>query len=156
MDPEVPKSEDQPEAGSTNRLLEAARAAATRAYAPYSGYRVGAAVMDGTGAIHAGCNVENASYGLTVCAERNAVGAAVASGATHLTAVAIFTRSSPPATPCGACRQVLSEFAGPTTPVYLINDLGEQVVQRLGDLLPGVFHLSGSDDGDGPTGSSGR
>ena len=83
-----------------------------RAHAPYSKFRVGAAVADEAGRIHVGCNVENASYGLTVCAERNAVAAAVAAGARRIVAVAVASGSRPPASPCGACRQVLAEFAG--------------------------------------------
>lgn len=126
------------------RLLTAARAARRHAFAPYSGFTVGAAVLDERGRIHSGCNVENASYGLTVCAERNAVAAAVAAGARRVQAVAI---AGPPAhrpnvRPCGACRQVLAEFARPDTPVLLAPPRGSRAEHRLlGALLPESFRL---------------
>jgi cytidine deaminase len=118
-------------------LVMAARAVRRRAHAPYSRFAVGAALVDEKGRVHVGCNVENASYGLTVCAERNAVAAAVAAGARAVRAVAVVTPTKPPGTPCGACRQVLAEFAGPDTPV---------VVDRAGtftlaELLPMAFRL---------------
>src|SRR5678815_4982581 len=90
------------------RLVALARAVRLRAHAPYSRYRVGAAVLAERGRLHAGCTVETASYGLTICAERNAVAAAVAAGAKHVRAVAVVTRDG--ASPCGACRQVLAEL----------------------------------------------
>jgi cytidine deaminase len=119
-------------------LARAARAARRRAYAPYSGFRVGAAVHAG-GAVHAGCNVENASYGLTVCAERVAVAAAVAAGARRLEAVAVASGTSPPTPPCGMCLQTLAEFAGPELPVRLVGPRGDAVDTRLGELLPRAF-----------------
>jgi cytidine deaminase len=122
-------------------LLAAARAVRLHAHAPYSRFQVGAAVMDDAGRIHAGCNVENASYGLTICAERNAVAAAVAAGAKALRAVAIVTRMRPPATPCGACRQVLAEFGGDDTVLLLAGPSGAAREQRLGALLPEAFRL---------------
>src|SRR5688572_21159302 len=90
-------------------LVNAAMEARERAYAPYSGYKVGAAVRDGEGRIHAGCNVENISYGLTICAERSALSRMVAGGGTQITEVAVVTADG--GAPCGACRQVLLEFA---------------------------------------------
>src|SRR3954467_6849884 len=93
-----------------NPLLDAAKAASKRSYCPYSKFRVGAAVLGGSGAIHSGCNVENASYGLTICAERAALARAIAEGETEIRAVAIYTPTSKPTGPCGACRQVLNEF----------------------------------------------
>ena len=104
-------------------LVRRAREVMKNAYAPYSEFHVGAAIEAADGTIHVGCNVENASYGLTICAERMAVGAAVAAGKRALKRVAVATAVEPPATPCGACRQLLAEFgleleviaAGPAT-----------------------------------------
>jgi cytidine deaminase len=91
-------------------LVRAAEAARRDAHAPYSRYHVGAAVETENGAIYAGCNVENASYGLTICAERAAVCAAVVAGARRIRRAVVVTESDPPGAPCGACRQVLAEF----------------------------------------------
>ena len=104
-------------------LVRRAREVMKNAYAPYSKFHVGAAIEAEDGTIHIGCNVENASYGLTICAERMAVGAAVAAGKRALKRVAVASGVEPPATPCGACRQLLAEFglqleviaAGPAT-----------------------------------------
>jgi cytidine deaminase len=124
-------------------LLAAARAVRRHAHAPYSRFLVGAAVLDDAGRIHAGCNVENASYGLTLCAERNAIAAAVAAGARSLRAAAVVTRERhPPATPCGACRQVLAEFGADDLPVLLAGPTGAALEQALGALLPQAFRLS--------------
>ncbi len=125
------------------RLVEAARGAAPRAHAPYSRYRVGAAVLADDGRIFAGCNVENASYGLTMCAERVAVGAAVTAGARALKAVAVAARGRALPVPCGACRQVLAEFAAPDTPVLVTRAAARSPVKRLtlGRLLPARFRL---------------
>ena len=121
-------------------LVKAARAVRRRAHAPYSRFRVGAAVLDSAGGIHVGCNVENASYGLTVCAERNAVAAAVAAGARSIMAVVVVTDARPPASPCGACRQVLAELGGADTAVYLLGPTGSAVTRhQLGALLPEAF-----------------
>jgi cytidine deaminase len=118
------------------RLIAAARAAREHAYAPYSGFRVGAAVL-AEGAIYSGSNVENASYGLTICAERVAVFAAVAAGQRRVEAVAVVGDPSSPTAPCGACRQVLHEF-GPTMTVVMAAE-GEVIVRPLRDLLPLAF-----------------
>jgi cytidine deaminase len=120
------------------RLAAAARKARTRAHAPYSRFQVGAAVWAG-GAIHAGCNVENASSGLTVCAERNAVAAAVLAGARRLDAVVVSSGTSPPTPPCGACLQVLTEFGSAALPVILLGARGARDQTTLGALLPRAF-----------------
>lgn len=121
--------------------LEArARAAQSRAYAPYSKFNVGAAVkMDGH--IFDGVNVENASYPLSVCAERNAIAAAIVAGARKLEAVAVVTTASPPSAPCGGCRQVLREFAKDPTKVTVTayNNAGEQRSWTVAELLPDAF-----------------
>lgn len=123
-------------------LLTAARAVRRHAHAPYSRFTVGAAVLDDAGRVHVGCNLENASYGLTVCAERNAVAAAVAAGAKAIRAVAVVTRlHDPPATPCGACRQVLAELGEDDLPVLLAGPTGAAREDRLGALLPQAFRL---------------
>jgi cytidine deaminase len=119
-------------------LAAAARAVRAKGWAPYSGFKVGAAVL-AAGEVHRGCNVENASYGLTVCAERNAIAAAVAAGAKRIDAVAVASVTTPPTPPCGACLQVLSEFVGPATRVLLVGARGARVETTLGELLPRAF-----------------
>jgi len=119
-------------------LARAAAAARRRAYAPYSRFRVGAAVR-AKGRVYSGCNVENASYGLTVCAERSAVARAVAAGERRLDALAVASGTSPPTPPCGMCLQTLAEFAGPTLPVLLLGARGSQEETTLGELLPRAF-----------------
>lgn len=121
----------------TDSLVDAARAVQQRAYAPYSHFRVGAAVETDDGAVFVGCNVENASYGLTICAERAAVTAAVGAGARRIRRAVVVTDSDPPAAPCGACRQVLSEFG----PDMTVEAVGPARTSRwsLRDLLPAAF-----------------
>jgi cytidine deaminase len=119
-------------------LVAAARAARRRAYAPYSRFRVGAAVRAG-GRVFDGANVENASYGLTLCAERAAVTAAVLSGARRLEAIAVASGTAPPTPPCGMCLQTLAEFAGPELQVHLAGPRGAAVTTTLGALLPRGF-----------------
>ncbi len=131
-------------------LVAAATAVRARAYAPYSRFSVGAALRARDGMIYAGCNVENASYGLTICAERNAVAQAVAMGAREFDAVAVATENG--VTPCGACRQVLAEF-NPQMAVILVDAAGNQRVYSLADLLPGAFgpdQLPGAQSGARP------
>ena len=127
------------------RLERTARSAAARAYAPYSEFPVGAAVLAGSGRIYAGCNVENATYGATLCAERAAVSAMVAAGGKDPVAAAVVSAGPQPATPCGICRQVLVEFAD-DMPIWLVAEgTGGQIlskhVTRLARLLPGAFRL---------------
>lgn len=120
-----------------NPLREAAEAARRRAYAPYSGFRVGAALETDAGTIVTGCNVENAAYGATICAERTAVASAVAAGHTRFRRLALVSDSPQPILPCGTCRQVLAEFG---TELVVESWAGE-VVQRwtIADLLPAAF-----------------
>jgi cytidine deaminase len=120
-------------------LLAAARAAWVHAYAPYSGFSVGAALRDGEGRVHAGANVENASYGLGRCAEQSAVQAMASAGGRAVAEVVVVADTDPPATPCGACRQVLHEF-GPEATVYLVNAAGAWRT-RVDALLPAGFRL---------------
>jgi cytidine deaminase len=120
-----------------DRLVGAASAARENAHAPYSEFTVGAAVLDADGNVHVGCNIENASYGLSVCAERHAIAAAVAKGAGRIEALAVVTDTDPPASPCGACRQVLVEFGD--FPVILANPAGERLQTTVGNLLPDAF-----------------
>lgn len=121
------------------RLKEAARAARKHAYCPYSGYPVGAALLDESGAVHAGCNVENAAYPVGQCAERNALGQLIASGAREVHAALVLTQDGAP--PCGACLQALSEFIRDpqTVRVWLCDDAGETREWRFADLLPVRF-----------------
>jgi cytidine deaminase len=121
-------------------LLRAARTARGRAYAPYSDFRVGAAVLGGSGEIYSGCNVENSSYGLTICAERNAIAHAVASGEKAILACAIAAGGKP-CPPCGMCRQVLAEFGDASMPVVLVGDR-HRAIHALADLLPHAFDKS--------------
>jgi cytidine deaminase len=121
-------------------LVAAARQARERAYAPHSGYRVGAALLSADGSIHAAGNVENGLLALSVCAERLAVAAAVNAGRTDFRALAVVTDSRPPASPCGLCRQTLAEFVR-DLPVLCVNDGGETSETSLGELLPRAFRL---------------
>jgi cytidine deaminase len=124
-----------------HKMIEAAIAVSQNAYAPYSKFHVGAALLTHEGEIIVGCNVENASYGLTICAERNAIFAAVARKLKSFRAVAIVADGDPMPYPCGACRQVLSEFCGPATPVYIASIKKPDEIKSLtmGELLPHAF-----------------
>lgn len=121
-----------------NELILQAQTAYAQAYVPYSHYPVGAAALFSSGKIYQGCNVENASYGLTVCAERNAIFQAVAQGERQLKGIAIAVPTDVFPSPCGACRQVIREFAE-DCPVILINGKGESRLTRLQHLLPDSF-----------------
>ncbi len=120
------------------KLEKAARQASKKAYAPYSRFRVGAAVLTGSGNIHVGANVENASYGLCNCAERTAIFSAVASGERVIRCVVIHTPTPAPTSPCGACRQVINEF-GPEARIISICDTDMRIDRPLSALLPGAF-----------------
>ncbi len=116
-------------------LAERARAARSQAYAPYSRYLVGAALLDDRGRVYAGANVENASYGLGICAERSAISAAIADGARRFAGLVVMTEGDAPATPCGACRQVLREFP-PSFPVRCLTASGARIDTTVDALLP--------------------
>jgi cytidine deaminase len=137
---ESPRERDD---AALDEMLRAAREIMPRAHVPYSGFHVGAALLNEDGAIRAGVNVENASYPLSVCAERNAVASMVGAGQTKILAVAVVTKAAHPTPPCGGCRQVLWEFADADTPVVAEGADGVRVRWRLGDLLPDAF---GPDD----------
>jgi cytidine deaminase len=124
-----------------NALIEAATAALRAAHAPYSKFRVGAAVRTSDGRVFAGCNVENASYGLSICAERVAIFNAVSQGAREIAAIAVCTEGDEPAPPCGACRQVIAEFARDPTTIVLTNTSGRTTMTTLAELLPRPFRL---------------
>jgi cytidine deaminase len=120
------------------RMIQAAKKAGRKAYCPYSKFPVGAAVLDARGEIFTGCNVENASSGLTICAERNAVFRMAAGGGRRIAAVVIYTPTKIPSAPCGACRQVIHEF-GPDAWIISACRSSEILRERLSTLLPHAF-----------------
>lgn len=120
------------------RLIEAAREARNRAYAPYSRFLVGAAALGTDGKIYTGCNIENASYGLTNCAERTAIFKSVSDGNRQFRAVALYADTDRFCPPCGACRQVIAEF-GRDIPVIQANNSGRFIINTIEELLPGGF-----------------
>ena len=124
-----------------NTLVQAAKAVRERAHAPFSNFKVGAAIEDEHGAIYTGCNVENASYGLTLCAERVAVFKAISEGAGKLMRIAIVADTPTPTPPCGACRQILWEFMGDAE-LTLINLHDQQEIVRLSAIFPRPFDAS--------------
>ena len=125
-----------------DRLIETAVQALENAHAPYSGYQVGAALLCSDGTVFKGCNVENASYSMTNCAERTAVFSAIAAGHKQFKAIAIAASREPTPFPCGACRQVLAEFCDPDFSVYIAS--GDRIeTTTLGELLPKSFDLAG-------------
>jgi len=124
---------------ATDDLLQAALAARTHAHAPYSGFKVGAALRATDGSIHAGCNVENAAFPQGQCAEATAIGVMIAGGATRIAEILVVADGPETVTPCGGCRQRLVEFADPATPVHLAGPEGVRVTVSLGELLPRAF-----------------
>jgi len=130
-----------------DRLVDAARRALVHSYAPYSHFPVAAALLDQDGEVHLGVNVENASLGLSICAERTAVFRAVADGRRRFRAVAVATPTAAPTAPCGACRQVLLEFGGPDLVVWLAGRGGDVAEHRLAELLPHAFDTYRQGDG---------
>ena len=120
-------------------LLDAARSVRENAYAPYSHFKVGAALRGRSGAIYTGCNVENAAYPEGTCAEAGAIAAMVAAGETELTEALVIADSPRPVSPCGGCRQKLAEFGKPGAKITLTTTDGQSVTTTIGDLLPGAF-----------------
>lgn len=127
-----------PKPAQLQKLKAAAKAASSHAYAPYSKFRVGAAVLTGSGKIFTGCNVENASYGLCNCAERTAIYSAVAAGERKLKCVVVYTPTRNATAPCGACRQVIFEF-GPSVRIVSICAGRDQIDGYIRSLLPAAF-----------------
>ena len=125
------------------RLIKAAKAVRQNAYAPHSGYRVGAALLDEVGRVHSGCNVENASFPQGSCAESNAIGAMVAAGGSRIVAIAVVGGRDQLefCTPCGGCRQGILEFSDEKTRVILVGEDGAVESRSIDDLLPASFHL---------------
>ena len=120
-------------------MFEAARRARANAHAPYSGFAVGACLASDDGRLFAGCNVENAAYPQSQCAEAGAIAALVAAGARRITAILVLAAGPPLCPPCGGCRQRLAEFAGPDVPVHLCDLAGGRLTISLGELLPLAF-----------------
>ena len=137
--PGKPTASDNQSAGDPEpeELILHARHAYERAYAPYSGYHVGAAVLTSKGKVYTGCNIENAVYPLTLCAERVAIFKAISEGATSIRALAVVTENAGP--PCGSCRQVIREFGDEETIIYIADTEGVFRTRRLKNLLPESF-----------------
>lgn len=122
-----------------NMLVEKAIEARSKAYVPYSKFQVGAAIITSNDHLYLGCNIENASYGLTNCAERTAIFKAVSEGDTEIKAIAVVGDTEGPVSPCGACRQVIAEFATEETKIYLANLNGDVKETTISEILPGYF-----------------
>lgn len=125
-----------------DELLEAARAVRENAHAPYSGFRVGAAIRSESGRIHVGCNVENAAFPEGICAEGGAITSLIAAGDKEIREVLVYAEAETPVAPCGGCRQKLAEFAGPDVVVRLAGPEGIRAEMTVGDLLPATFKLN--------------
>lgn len=124
-----------------NTLMEKAIEASKNAYIPYSKFPVGACILTGNDKVYTGCNFENASLGLTICAERNAIGSAIADGERKIKAIAIYSPERDNCYPCGACRQVLHEFKSENGIDVILKNGNELVIHKIEDLLPGGFNL---------------
>lgn len=122
-----------------NELIEIAKEARENAYVPYSNFKVGAALLTKDGRIFYGANIENASYGLTICAERNAIFKAISEGVSDFDSIAVIADTEGPVAPCGACRQVMAEFFKSDAIAYLSNLKGDIMEITVNDLLPGAF-----------------
>ena len=127
---------------TVEKLLEAAQKVKEKAYAPYSHFHVGAALITDTGKIYSGCNVENTSYGLTICAERNAVFRMISDGESRIAEILVIGDTEEFLPPCGACRQVMTEFSTNDTIVYLCNRHGQWEKTTMGELMPYTFSLN--------------
>lgn len=121
------------------QLLAESKVAREKAYVPYSKFQVGAALLAEDGTVYHGCNIENAGYSMTNCAERTAFFKAVSEGVKNFKALAVVADTDRPCSPCGACRQVMAEFCAPDMPVYLTNLKGDVQQTAVGELLPGAF-----------------
>ena len=131
-------------------LISAATATRENAYAPYSGYKVGAAIRAGSGTIYSGCNVENVAYPEGTCAEAGAIAAMVAAGETRIVEILVIADSPAPVPPCGGCRQKIAEFAAPEVTVTMCTTAGQSRAVTVADLLPGAFtaaHMANSGEG---------
>lgn len=137
-------------AADAERLLHVATGMRANAYVPYSKFRVGAALLTESGETFGGCNVENASYGLCLCAERTAIVSAVAAGHVKFRAIACMADTTGPVSPCGACRQFLIEF-DPNMVVILGNLSGDTMITTANDLLPGAFRFVPDEEDNSPT-----
>ena len=126
----------------SEELFKAAIAVRENSYSPYSDYKVASAVLMDTGEIYSGINVENSSYGATICAERSAICTAISAGAKKIKEIVIITNNNPPGPPCGMCMQVISEFADKETQVHLANTDGIQRTVAFSELMPVQFHSS--------------
>jgi cytidine deaminase len=121
------------------QLMEESKIARENAYVPYSKFKVGAALLTKEGKVYHGCNIENAAYSMTNCAERTAMFKAVSEGERNFSSLAVVADTDGPVSPCGACRQVIAEFCEPNMPVYLINLKGDVQETTVAQLLPGAF-----------------
>jgi len=129
-----------------NDMIERAAAVREHAHAPYSGFRVGACIRAESGQLYTGCNVENAAYPQGQCSEATAIGAMVSGGDTKIAEIVVLADGARLCTPCGGCRQRLSEFAGPETPVHMCGPDGLRQTIALGDLLPYAFIADNLED----------